>query len=69
MFDFQHICVGCRNGVMYCIEVLSGRIKWEYVTNDIIKNCACLCKTNEAVVFGSYDKYVYCLESCVRFTF
>lgn len=63
-FSMQHqyIFIGCYDGNMYCISLCSKEIIWHYQTNDKIKCKPTICKSDTAIVFGSYDKYVYCVH-------
>ncbi|KAF7285320.1 hypothetical protein GWI33_011113 [Rhynchophorus ferrugineus] len=53
------IYIGCGNGTMYCINVNTKKIIWEYPTSEKIKSAAVLLES--CIVFGSYDSHIYCL--------
>ncbi|XP_076273964.1 aminoadipate-semialdehyde dehydrogenase isoform X2 [Rhynchophorus ferrugineus] len=55
----NYIYIGCGNGTMYCINVNTKKIIWEYPTSEKIKSAAVLLES--CVVFGSYDSHMYCL--------
>ncbi|KAJ8949864.1 hypothetical protein NQ318_010498, partial [Aromia moschata] len=58
----NYLFTGCFNGTMYCIDFMKKDIVWEYVTGGKIKNSACFCKDDLAIVFGSYDKHMHCVS-------
>lgn len=55
------VFVGCFDGNVYCINFKNFVIEWEYSTNDRIKSKPAVCLEGNAIVFGSYDKHIYCL--------
>ncbi|XP_060531899.1 beta-alanine-activating enzyme isoform X2 [Cylas formicarius] len=55
------ICVGCFDGVMYCMSFDEKRIVWRYQTGDKIKSTPCFCMNSTAITFGSYDEYLHCV--------
>lgn len=57
--------VGCFDSAMYCIRIGNGEIVWKFVSGDRIKCTPALCQNGEAMVFGSYDGHVYCLNTAV----
>lgn len=59
------ILIGCFNGSVYCIDYLRNTTVWEFLTGGPVVNSPCYCKNESAVVFGSYDKYIYCISNKV----
>lgn len=63
----EFLYVGCFDFAMYCIRINDGSIVWKFSTSDRLKCTPSLCKNFEAIVFGSYDKHLYCLNATVIF--
>lgn len=61
-----YLYVGCHDRNMYCLDYMTSSIIWKYSTDDVIKCTACYCSNNQAITFGSYDKYVHCVNAEVR---
>ncbi|KAK0162522.1 hypothetical protein PV327_006295 [Microctonus hyperodae] len=59
--DFKGI-VGCHDGFLYCIHLMTGEIHWKFQTYNIVKCLAVLCSQRQNIFFGSYDHYIYCLS-------
>ncbi|KAL1509062.1 hypothetical protein ABEB36_003861 [Hypothenemus hampei] len=57
----NYILVGSTNGCIYCIDLSLKSIRWQYQTGQQIKSAACNCSST-AIVFGSYDEFLYCLN-------
>lgn len=53
--------VGCNDSYVYCVEVKSGLILWSFLCGDSIKSTCVLCQ-DKRIIFGSYDKHLYCLN-------
>lgn len=56
----NHVFVGCYDGNLYCLDAFTGRISWQYQTEDAIKSSP-LC-TGSYVLFGSHDRSLYALS-------
>jgi eukaryotic-like serine/threonine-protein kinase len=54
------VLIGSEDGVLYCIDQQTGKLKWEYTTGDTIKSSPVI--TGERVVFCSADGYIYLLD-------
>lgn len=63
--------LGCYDWSLYCINSVSGEIKWSFKTKGEVKCPPALCNGGSSVLFGSYDKLVYCVSAEVfkLFTF
>lgn len=59
--DGKHAYFGCFDNHLYCIEVLTGQIVWQYKTDNIVYATPII-KGND-IFFGSLDKYFYHLDS------
>lgn len=59
------VYVGCFDSTMYCIKIDDGSITWKFTTSDRLKSTPSLCRNSAAIVFGSYDKHLYCLNALV----
>lgn len=59
------VYVGCFDFTMYCIKIDDASIVWKFTTGDRLKSTPSFCRNSKAIVFGSYDKYLYCLNALV----
>lgn len=57
--------ITCFDGNVYSLFIDKTSIQWTYNTGDRIKSSPILCQNGEAVVCGSYDKYIHCINSKV----
>lgn len=57
----NYVYIGCFDSKLYCVEVDTANIIWEYVTDDRIKNKP-IFLNKDAILFGSYDKNIYCIS-------
>lgn len=58
----RFVYVGCFDGNMYCIEIKTSTIIWQYETGDQIKNTPLHVLKETSIVFGSYDKHIHCVQ-------
>lgn len=61
-FCKNKIIIGCNDGNIYCINIISFAVDWKFKTESAIKCTPILCRDNRCVMFGSYDKTLYCLR-------
>lgn len=61
------IFVGCFDGCMYCLDLPNQRENWKFSTGNSIVSSPRFCQNKSAIVFGSYDENLYCLEIKVRY--
>ncbi|KAK0159317.1 hypothetical protein PV328_010207 [Microctonus aethiopoides] len=54
--------VGCHDGFIYCVHLMTGEIHWKFQTYNIVKCLAVMCSQRQNIFFGSYDHYIYCLS-------
>lgn len=54
--------IGCNDGNIYCIIIDSGTIFWTFSTGSSVKSTPMLTFDKGKIIFGSYDKYLYCLN-------
>lgn len=59
------IYIGCYDGTMHCIDYHKKLTVWKFKTGDRIKSSAFFLR--DRIVFGSYDKHLYCLFAQVIF--
>ena len=55
------VFVGNEEGRFVCLSLTSGKLLWEFNTDDIIEGTACVAK--DSVLFGSGDGHLYSLNS------
>lgn len=56
----NRVCVGCYDGLVYCLDCINGVVCWTFQTEDQVK-CTAFCSAGY-LYFGSHDKTMYCLE-------
>ena len=57
--------VGCEDEKVYCMDALTGEVKWVFKTDDKVLGSANVFANDEGVmqvVFGCYDSFVYCVD-------
>ncbi|EQC31794.1 hypothetical protein SDRG_10583 [Saprolegnia diclina VS20] len=55
----DRLVVGCYDGGVYCLEILTGSTLWVYFTQDQVKCSPVVVEEENAVVVGSHDHHVY----------
>ncbi|XP_024945723.1 beta-alanine-activating enzyme [Cephus cinctus] len=55
--------IGCTNGYLYCLNLKTGNIYWQFKTANEIKGTAITCENKEYLYVGSYDHYLYSLRT------
>ncbi|TAJ13720.1 metallophosphoesterase [Marinilabiliaceae bacterium JC017] len=59
--DGEYLFMGCGKGGMYKMEAATGKVIWQYnQVGGFVQAKACV--TNHEVIFGAWDKYLYCLN-------
>ncbi|RXG68982.1 Acyl-CoA synthetase family member 4 [Armadillidium vulgare] len=54
------VYIGCYDGILYCIDIYSGKYFWTLKTEGVIKATCIVDSASDSVIFGSYDKHLYC---------
>lgn len=67
LFTDDFVYVGCYDGKMHCLNAKDGNTVWTYDCADRIKSTPTFCLKETAIVFGSYDRYVHCVDVKVNF--
>jgi len=52
------VYIGCIDGCLYCLDALSGELRWKYKTGGLVNSSPAI--ANGKVFVGSYDGYLYC---------
>lgn len=58
----NYLYFGCFDGNLYCINLESYKVAWNYKSENSIKCKPCFCPNNKSLVFGSYDKHIHCIK-------
>ncbi|MDI9585528.1 MAG: PQQ-binding-like beta-propeller repeat protein [Acidobacteriota bacterium] len=57
------VCVGCNDGTVYALDGETGEIRWRFITGGEVRSQPMVTSGGDAVVFGSADGNVYCVET------
>ncbi|XP_044729604.1 beta-alanine-activating enzyme, partial [Chrysoperla carnea] len=57
------VFVGCYSGHVYCIDLDLKKVKWKYKTNSRVKTKPIICKNDTAIIVGSYDNKLHCIDT------
>lgn len=61
----QSVIAGSYDGCVYCMDLHTGVIKWSFHTEGLVKSSPALCLNGSAIVVGSYDQFLYCINILV----
>lgn len=62
----EYAIIGCNDGHLYAINPVNSEITWKFKSESSIKCTPSRCLNNTCIVFGSYDKTIYCITTKVR---
>lgn len=65
-FFENFVFVGCYSGHVYCIDLDLKKVKWKYKTDSRVKTKPIFCKNGTAVIVGSYDNKLHCIDMKVN---
>ncbi|KAG9402547.1 hypothetical protein AC1031_007157 [Aphanomyces cochlioides] len=58
----NNVYVGCYDGYIYCLHLMTGEIRWSFLTQDQVKCSPLVVPEKGVVVCGSHDHSVYALD-------